>query len=135
MIINTYNAVSDLLQQILPTTIHNTLNLAYTAITHTLTPSILTSLLYRIFVLYAATRIIPAVRGVSQGLTSEPNFDSHEPVPSHIPTEAFEIVESLPSFSDHHYHPSPDPESSPNPPSSTPLILFFLCILISSLPN
>ena len=86
MIINTYNGVLDLLQQILPTTIHNTLNLAYTAITHTLTPSILTSLLYRIFVLYAATRIIPAVRGVSQDLTSEPNFDSHEPVPPPDPS-------------------------------------------------
>jgi hypothetical protein len=80
MIISTYNTVYDLLQQFLPTTIHNTLNLAYTAITHTLTPSILTSLLYRIFVLYAATRIIPAARGVSQQLTSEPDFDTSEPV-------------------------------------------------------
>jgi hypothetical protein len=78
MIINTYNSVLDLLHQILPTTIANTLNFAYTAITHTLTPSILTSLLYRIFVLYAATRIIPAVRGVSQGLTE--NKSSSEPV-------------------------------------------------------
>jgi len=81
MIIRTYNTFIALLYSILPTTIHNTLNLAYTAITHTLTPSILTSLLYRIFVLYAATRIIPAVRGVSQELTSEPDFDSPEPVP------------------------------------------------------
>jgi hypothetical protein len=80
MIINTYISLLDLLHQILPTTFRNTLNLAYTAITHTLTPSILTSLLYRIFVLYAATRIIPAVRGVNQDLTSEPNLDAHEPV-------------------------------------------------------
>jgi hypothetical protein len=83
MIVNAYTFILDLLHQILPTTIHNTLNLAYTAITHTLTPSILTSLLYRIFVLYAATRIIPAVRGVSQEFTSEPDLDSSEPV---IPT-------------------------------------------------
>jgi hypothetical protein len=82
MIINTYNSVLDLLHQILPTTIANTLNFAYTAITHTLTPSILTSLLYRIFVLYAATRIIPAVRGVSQGLYELPS--SSEPVPSSL---------------------------------------------------
>jgi hypothetical protein len=84
MIIHTYNTFIALLYSILPTTIHNTLNLAYTAITHTLTPSILTSLLYRIFVLYAATRIIPAVRGVSQELTSEPDFDSPEPVPPRL---------------------------------------------------
>jgi hypothetical protein len=84
MIINTYHAFIALLHSILPATIHNTLNLAYTAITHTLTPSILTSLLYRIFVLYAATRIIPAVSGVSQDLTSEPDFDSQEPVPPHL---------------------------------------------------
>jgi ICE2 len=79
-IINTYTTFFNLLNQIVPTTIHNTFNLAYTAITHTLTPSILTSFLYRIFVLYAAMRIIPAVRGVSQELTSEPNLDSSEPV-------------------------------------------------------
>jgi len=70
----------NLLNQLLPTTIHNTLNLAYTAITHTLTPSILTSLLYRIFVLYAATRIIPAVRGVSQDLTWTSTPTTSEPV-------------------------------------------------------
>jgi hypothetical protein len=81
MIINTYNTILDLLHQFLPTTIHNTLNFAYKAITHTLTPSILTSLIYRIFVLHAATRIIPAVRGVSQQLSPEPNFDTSEPVP------------------------------------------------------
>ena len=80
MIINAYTTILDLLRQILPTTIRNTLNFAYAAVTHSLTPSILTSLLYRIFVLYAATRIIPAVRGVSQQLTSEPNLDTSEPV-------------------------------------------------------
>jgi hypothetical protein len=85
MIINTYNSVLDLLHQTLPTTIANTLNFAYTAITHTLTPSILTSLLYRILVLYAATRIIPAVRGVSQGLTYETS-SSTEPVAPLAPT-------------------------------------------------
>lgn len=79
-IINTYTAFFNLLNQTLPTTIHNTFNLAYAAISHTLTPSILTSFLYRIFVLYAAMRIIPAVRGVSQEFTSEPNLDSPEPV-------------------------------------------------------
>jgi ICE2 len=80
--INVYTSTKDLLNQLLPTTIHNTLNLAYLAIAHTLTPSILTSLLYRIFVLYAATRIIPAVRGVSQDLTwSSSTPRSTEPVP------------------------------------------------------
>lgn len=74
-IINIYTSVLDLLHRFVPPTIHNTFNLAYTAITHTLTPSILTSLLYRISVLYAATRIIPAVRGVSQ-----PNSNTTEPV-------------------------------------------------------
>jgi ICE2 len=102
MIVNAYASVLDLLHQILPTTIHNTLNLAYTAITHTLTPSILTSLLYRIFVLYAATRIIPAVRGVSQEFTSEPDLDSPEPVhtPSLYLMTVFQINERLyPIFS------------------------------------
>jgi ICE2 len=79
MIINTYNTLLDLLRQFLPTTIHNTLNFAYTAIIHILTPSILTSLLYRIFVLYAATRVVPAIRGVHQDL-ADPDFDTSEPV-------------------------------------------------------
>jgi hypothetical protein len=97
MIIHTYNTFIGLLHSVLPTTIHNTLNLAYTAITHTLTPSILTSLLYRIFVLYAATRIIPAVRGVSQELTSELDFDSPEPVPSPPPQSLKTLTSSLPN--------------------------------------
>ena len=97
MIVNAYTSILDLLHQNLPTTIHNTLNLAYTAITHTLTPSILTSLLYRIFVLYAATRIIPAARGVSQEFTSELDLDSSEPVlpsPSNL-TIVLQINEHL----------------------------------------
>jgi ICE2 len=79
MIINTYTALLALFHQHLPPTLHRSLNFAYTAITTTLSPSILTGLMYRISVLYAATRIIPAVRGVSQQLSTQPDLDSSEP--------------------------------------------------------
>lgn len=49
------------------------------AIASTITPSIVTSLVYRLSVLYAATRIVPAIRCVSQGVKHVPSLDDEEP--------------------------------------------------------
>ncbi|KAG4304125.1 hypothetical protein PORY_002489 [Pneumocystis oryctolagi] len=49
------------------------------AIASTITPSVITSLVYRLSVLYAATRIVPAIRSVSQGVRHVPSLDDEEP--------------------------------------------------------
>ncbi|KAG5440040.1 hypothetical protein PCK2_000648 [Pneumocystis canis] len=49
------------------------------AIASTITPSIITSLVYRLSVLYAATRIVPVVRNVSRGVEHIPSLDDDEP--------------------------------------------------------
>ncbi|KAG5438970.1 hypothetical protein PCANB_002300 [Pneumocystis canis] len=49
------------------------------AIASTITPSIITSLVYRLSVLYAATRIVPAIRNVSRGVEHIPSLDDDEP--------------------------------------------------------
>jgi hypothetical protein len=59
----------------LPSTIHASFNFL-TAAFSTLTPSVLVSLAYRIFVLYAATRIIPSIReGGPSALSSNPSLE------------------------------------------------------------
>ncbi|KTW29858.1 hypothetical protein T552_01062 [Pneumocystis carinii B80] len=49
------------------------------AITSTITPSIITSLVYRLIVLYSATFIVPAVRSVYRGVEHVPSLDDKEP--------------------------------------------------------
>ena len=59
----------------LPSAIHATFNFIIAALS-TITPSVIISLAYRLFVLYASTRIIPAVRDSgARALSQEP---SHE---------------------------------------------------------
>ncbi|MCJ1361555.1 hypothetical protein MMC16_000655 [Acarospora aff. strigata] len=60
IIMATYSTLIDLLAT-LPSTIHAIFNFT-TAAFSTITPSVIISLAYRLFVLYASTRIIPAVR-------------------------------------------------------------------------
>lgn len=62
----------------LPSTIHSAFTFI-TAALSTVTPSVLISLAYRLFVLYAATRIIPAVReSGAQALSQEGSLDESE---------------------------------------------------------
>jgi len=60
IIMSTYSTLIALLAT-LPSTIHAVFNFT-TAAFSTITPSVIISLAYRLFVLYASTRIIPAVR-------------------------------------------------------------------------
>lgn len=47
----------------------------------TITPSVIISLAYRVFVMYAATRIIPAIReSGARGLSEEPTLDDSDEV-------------------------------------------------------
>jgi len=62
----------------LPTTIHTSFNFIWAAIM-TITPAVIVSLAYRVFVMYAAARIIPAVReSGSRALTQSPSFDDSD---------------------------------------------------------
>ena len=62
----------------LPSTFHATFNFFYAAF-QTITPSVLISLGYRLFVFYAATRIIPAVReSGARALSQEPSLDDSD---------------------------------------------------------
>ena len=62
----------------LPATIHAAFNFI-TAALSTVTPSVLISLAYRLFVLYASTRIIPAVRASgARALSSEPTLEDSD---------------------------------------------------------
>lgn len=59
----------------LPTAVHSSFSFLYAAF-QTITASVLVSLAYRIFVFYAATRIIPAVReSGARALTEGPSLD------------------------------------------------------------
>ncbi|RQM05562.1 hypothetical protein DH86_00001585 [Scytalidium sp. 3C] len=59
----------------LPSAVHSGFTFLYAAF-QTVTPSIIISLAYRIFVFYAATRIIPAVReSGARALSQEPSLD------------------------------------------------------------
>lgn len=62
----------------LPSTVHSAFNFTVAAIM-TITPSVIISLAYRVFVLYAATRIIPAVRGSgARTLSQDPSLDDSD---------------------------------------------------------
>ncbi|KIN06548.1 hypothetical protein OIDMADRAFT_155808 [Oidiodendron maius Zn] len=62
----------------LPTAVHSALTFFYAAF-QTITPSIIISLAYRIFVFYAATRIIPAVReSGARALSQEPSLEDSD---------------------------------------------------------
>ncbi|CAG8983711.1 hypothetical protein HYALB_00006280 [Hymenoscyphus albidus] len=62
----------------LPTAVHSSFTFLYAAF-QTITPSVLISLAYRIFVFYAATRIIPAVReSGARALSQEPSLDDSD---------------------------------------------------------
>lgn len=62
----------------LPSTIHAALNFIMAALS-TITPSVIISLAYRLFVLYASTRIIPAVReSGARALSQEASLDDSD---------------------------------------------------------
>lgn len=62
----------------LPSAIHSSLALLYAAF-QTITPSVIISLTYRLFVFYSATRIIPSVRDLgARALMQDPDFEDAE---------------------------------------------------------
>jgi hypothetical protein len=62
----------------LPLTIHSSFSFLMAALS-TITPSVLVSLAYRLFVLYSATRIIPAVReSGARALSQEPSLEDSD---------------------------------------------------------
>lgn len=62
----------------LPTIIHTGYNLVVGAIM-TITPSVIISLAYRVFVMYASARIIPAIReSGARALSQEPSLDDDD---------------------------------------------------------
>lgn len=62
----------------LPSTVHSAFSFILAAIM-TITPSVLISLAYRVFVMYAAARIIPAVReSGARALTQDPSLDDDD---------------------------------------------------------
>ncbi|KAI9696994.1 MAG: hypothetical protein M1836_004955 [Candelina mexicana] len=62
----------------LPSTIHAAFNFL-TAAFSTITPSVIISLAYRLFVLYASTRIIPAIReSGARALSQEPSLEDSD---------------------------------------------------------
>ncbi|OAA33304.1 ER membrane protein [Moelleriella libera RCEF 2490] len=62
----------------LPSAIYSSLALLYAAF-QTITPSVIISLAYRLFVFYAATRIIPSVRDLgARALMDDPSFEDSE---------------------------------------------------------
>lgn len=62
----------------LPSTVHSGFTFLWAAF-QTITPSVIISLAYRIFVFYAATRIIPAVReSGARALSQEPSLDDSD---------------------------------------------------------
>lgn len=62
----------------LPSAVHSAFTFFYAAF-QTITPSVIISLAYRIFVFYAATRIIPAVReSGARALSQEPSLEDSD---------------------------------------------------------
>ena len=62
----------------LPSFVHSSFTFLH-AVFQTITPSVIISLAYRIFVFYAATRIIPAVReSGARALSQEPSLDDDD---------------------------------------------------------
>jgi hypothetical protein len=74
IIMASYSTLMHMLSS-LPTAIHSSFQFLYAAF-QTITPSVIISLTYRIFVFYAATRIIPAVReSGARALMQEPSLE------------------------------------------------------------
>lgn len=62
----------------LPATVHSAFNFML-AVVMTITPSVIISLAYRVFVMYAAARIIPAVRDSgARALSEEPSLEDSD---------------------------------------------------------
>lgn len=62
----------------LPSAVNSSFQFLYAAF-QTITPSVITSLTYRIIVFYCATRIIPAVRELgAQAIMEEPNLEDND---------------------------------------------------------
>jgi hypothetical protein len=73
----------------LPTIIHTGYNLMVGAVM-TITPSVIISLAYRVMVMYAATRIIPAIReSGARALSQGPSLDGLAPALSSRSTPAY----------------------------------------------
>jgi len=77
MIMATYTTLLHYLST-LPTAIHASFNFFMAAVM-TITPSVIISLVYRVFVMYAAARIIPAVReSGARALSQEPSLEDND---------------------------------------------------------
>ncbi|KAI9801318.1 MAG: hypothetical protein M1833_002888 [Piccolia ochrophora] len=77
IVMASYTTLTDILST-LPTTIHSAFTFI-TAALSTITPSVIISLTYRNFVLYASTRIIPAVReSGARALSQEASLDDND---------------------------------------------------------
>ena len=62
----------------LPSTVHSAFNF-FVAAVMTITPSVIISLAYRVFVMYASARIIPAVReSGARALSQEPSLEDSD---------------------------------------------------------
>lgn len=79
IIMASYSTLMHLLST-LPSTLRSAFNF-FVAATMTITPSVIISLAYRVFVMYASTRIIPAVReSGARGLSQEPSLEDSDGV-------------------------------------------------------
>lgn len=77
IIMASYSTLMHMLSS-LPTAMHSSFQFLYAAF-QTITPSVIISLTYRIFVFYAATRIIPAVReSGARALMQEPSLEDSD---------------------------------------------------------
>lgn len=77
LIMASYEAILDLISS-LPTQVNSGFTFLHAAF-QTITPSVIISLAFRIFVFYAATRIIPAIReSGARGLSQEPTLEDSD---------------------------------------------------------
>jgi hypothetical protein len=77
VIMATYSTLLHYLSS-MPTAIHASFNFFW-AVVMTITPSVLISLAYRVFVMYAAARIIPAIReSGARALSQEPSLEDSD---------------------------------------------------------
>ncbi|KAK3181531.1 hypothetical protein K4F52_007086 [Lecanicillium sp. MT-2017a] len=77
IIMASYSTLMHLLSS-LPTALHSSFAFLYAAF-QTITPSVIISLTYRLFVFYCATRIIPSVRDLgARALMQDPDFEDSE---------------------------------------------------------
>lgn len=79
IIMASYSTLTHILS-ILPTTLHSAFSFLVAAMM-TITPSVIISLAYRLFVMYASARIIPAVReSGARALSQEPSLEDSDGV-------------------------------------------------------